>query len=642
MPVGKSSWTCGIDILHHDHRYTILPPSPHPATGMPYSWVVEDRPSAMPQWLADLITDTPAPQPSRQLRTVRDDTSIADWYTANHDWNEILGAAGWQLVAGSGDDDGSKWRHPNATAASSASIKNGCLFVYSDNTDFPVTEHGDPAGITRFRAYATLEHGGDMSAAARAAMDTRDGPLTRSTTVTVTEREPHTNTDATPEPDSEPATDVVLLPDHLWTARPLYEHIRTAARSRMIAPDALFGAILARVALLADCRYVLPPIVGRYGSLDFLLGLVGRSGAGKGSTLDTAAELLPIAAATSGHRTTEAPLGSGEGMVHAYYEKSYEKDENGKRQLVWRRKYDGILFRVDEGQVLTTLSQRSGQTTMTTIRSAWSGEQLGGTYASEDRKLTLSAGSYRFVAVLAIQPGLAGDILGDHLGGTPQRFVWLSMLDPDAPDDVPEWPGTVDWRPPVWSSLDAAPVNNNRMAQVIHVADEVVREIRSDRRQRLRGGGTSDDHGGLRRLKVAALLAILDERLGVNTDDWRLAGIISDSSERTVEAMWNAITADEDRKIQRDAAKAATTARAVELARGRVNDETDRAARQIANHVHKHYAETNEPCVQRCIRHAIRSSLRGAMVDGISRSVALGWVDEDGEVGFVPGSSRPS
>ncbi|HVA03666.1 MAG TPA: bifunctional DNA primase/polymerase [Acidimicrobiales bacterium] len=32
-------WSCGIDLLQRNHRYTILPPSPHPATGKPYFWV---------------------------------------------------------------------------------------------------------------------------------------------------------------------------------------------------------------------------------------------------------------------------------------------------------------------------------------------------------------------------------------------------------------------------------------------------------------------------------------------------------------------------------------------------------------------------------------------------------------------------
>jgi hypothetical protein len=41
------------------------------------------------------------------------------------------------------------------------------LFVYSSNTPFPQTFPGDTHGQTRFRAYAVLNHNGNMSAAAR-------------------------------------------------------------------------------------------------------------------------------------------------------------------------------------------------------------------------------------------------------------------------------------------------------------------------------------------------------------------------------------------------------------------------------------------------------------------------------------------
>jgi hypothetical protein len=173
---GNNSWTSGIDILHHNHRYTILPPSPHPETGQPYMWDQSGTPGPMPTWLAQLITK-PEEQPAPPLlRTVKDETSIADWFTDNHTWQEILEPSGWVIVSGDGDTDGSKWRHPNASAEWSATIKHGCLFVFSDNTDFDATEDGDPNGYTRFRAWATLEHAGDMSAAAYEAFVRRDGP----------------------------------------------------------------------------------------------------------------------------------------------------------------------------------------------------------------------------------------------------------------------------------------------------------------------------------------------------------------------------------------------------------------------------------------------------------------------------------
>ena len=96
--------------------------------------------------------------------------SVADEYTANTSWADILEPHGWTQADHRQDPDaaGARWLHPTATSACSATISNGCLFVYSPNTPFDVTEGGSPKGYTKFRAYAVLEHGGDMKAAARA------------------------------------------------------------------------------------------------------------------------------------------------------------------------------------------------------------------------------------------------------------------------------------------------------------------------------------------------------------------------------------------------------------------------------------------------------------------------------------------
>ena len=56
----------------------------------------------------------------------------------------------------------------------SATIKHDCLFVYSPNTPFEQTSARDPHGYTVFRAWAVLEHGNDLRAAALAARGLRD------------------------------------------------------------------------------------------------------------------------------------------------------------------------------------------------------------------------------------------------------------------------------------------------------------------------------------------------------------------------------------------------------------------------------------------------------------------------------------
>lgn len=173
-PLTSRELPAGIDLKTRG-GYVVAPPSLHPDTGQPYQWVDVREPVALPDWFADLIRrvslppSTYTPSAEAGIWSMFSGGSIADEYTASTTWAQILRPHGWTLTAGDGDDDGSKWRHPTATSPWSATVRHGCLFVYSPNTPFDVTEaQGDVNGYTRFRAYAVLEHAGDLSAAARA------------------------------------------------------------------------------------------------------------------------------------------------------------------------------------------------------------------------------------------------------------------------------------------------------------------------------------------------------------------------------------------------------------------------------------------------------------------------------------------
>jgi Bifunctional DNA primase/polymerase, N-terminal len=171
-PGGKISSTRlpqGFDVKTHG-GYAVGPPSIHPVTGRPYRW--DDAPIAdPPSWLVDLLRpEVKAPDPFRRpARAINGHgTSIADDYAAATTWRDILEPHGWCIVAGDGDSDGSGWRHPTADSPCSATIRHGCLFVYSTSTPFEPTEASSPRGYTKFRAYAVLNHGGNLTAAARA------------------------------------------------------------------------------------------------------------------------------------------------------------------------------------------------------------------------------------------------------------------------------------------------------------------------------------------------------------------------------------------------------------------------------------------------------------------------------------------
>jgi hypothetical protein len=109
-----------------------------------------------------------------------------------------------------------------------------------------------------------------------------------------------------------------------------------------------------------DHRFALPAIVGRTGSLNIPVGLAGRSGAGKGSVADESQALIGTPTTASDFRVGEAPAGSGEGMVKAFFELRADPDDNRRRVLVRAR--ESVLIRVDEGETLRSLAARQGHT----------------------------------------------------------------------------------------------------------------------------------------------------------------------------------------------------------------------------------------------------------------------------------------
>lgn len=173
-PHGKLSTTGLPGGLEYKDRggYVVGAPSVHPDSGERYVW--RDHPvAAPPGWLADMIVEKSktSRQPEQQGRNEFEagfGASPADQFNASTSWAEILTPHGWSHVGNDSEGDGAVWLHPTHTSKCSATIRNGCLFVYSPNTPFEVTEAGNPEGYTKFRAHAALNHNGDMSAATRA------------------------------------------------------------------------------------------------------------------------------------------------------------------------------------------------------------------------------------------------------------------------------------------------------------------------------------------------------------------------------------------------------------------------------------------------------------------------------------------
>lgn len=315
-----------------------------------------------------------------------------------------------------------------------------------------------------------------------------------------------------------PEVATIHLDDAFWTARPAFGHIRQAAHSRSRSAEVVLHCVLARVAGALPHTLKLPPVVGTAAPLCYFCTPVGPPGSGKSGGAGVAAELVPV----PDYVADQLPVGSGEGIAEVLFDVVSDLDDAGKIVKVKRQVRHNAIVVVDEGEALTALGTRSGSTTLATYRSIWSGQTIGQTNASNDRKRVVPAGSYTFGLIVALQPMMAGALLDDVVAGTPQRFAWAWAIDPSIPDERAPWPGELVWKMPALIP-----------EQMMAVEPAIVGEIRGHDLAVMRGEMELDiqeGHALLLRLKIAGLLAVIDGRLNIDSEDWALAGMVADTS----------------------------------------------------------------------------------------------------------------
>jgi hypothetical protein len=174
------------------------------------------------------------------------------------------------------------------------------------------------------------------------------------------------------------------------------------------------------------------------------------------------------------------------------------------------------------------------------------------------------------------------------------------------------------------------------------VAQSIVDELRAQRRDALLGKPVDrlDTHAGYLRLKVAGLLALLDERVDISVEDWELAGTLTTSSKAVRAWMQGTISADDQRRTYAANERAAERAARVETAKVAATADVARVGRVLGRHVH-HKHTGDDPCTRRCLTQAVKSSDRDQFAAALEHAVAQGWVIEaDGR--YRPGESRPA
>jgi hypothetical protein len=638
VPVGTTLATdpaTGIDMIQAHHRYMVVHPSLHPE-GRVYQWIDEadqetyldgpPEPDELPElpwaWIEGLTVSksdaaraaTPdevrafVAEHTRQTRPAAlrgVERRLAEYVGARHDtlvevacWALREAAAGYYTADAAIDVLHRWWRRV---------------------MDDPARRDGGEFGSAVMWAVAQVAAEPERVAELEAQLSKSESPT------------------PTPPPNIDPETGEIIeqswtnLPEAFWHARPAFEHIRAAAHARMVSADAVLLAVLARVVMLTPPGIALPAIVGSRVSLNLFVSIIDASGGGKSAAVAVARELVP-------HRRDDIadPIlpSSGEGLIEAYMGTRDAGD--GKKERA-QTKTAGLAW-VDEGQGLLAQSERSGSTIMETIRSAWMGGDLGQHNATEERRRWLKAHKYRLSMVVGFQLAYAASLIADGEGGTPQRFTFALASDPSI-DPHAEWPGELDFEPrPTFALGDD-----------ITFDCELVAGIRERRLQRSRGTlvvDPLDTHADLRRMKLAAAVALLEERTHVGAEDWELAVEIDQTScavrSLAVEhARSQAARAEHARALSQANREAlvgdATEARALDL-----------GSRVIARKVHRVGGPTSRRDLHAAAgRHRTAVTLE-ALID---RAVDLGWIveqyveaDHHNDTGqrWVPGDTRPA
>lgn len=586
----------------------------------------------------DRTTSTPVdPVPPSQRAPLQRSTSHvgSSWYDAvidhlthttpivglleHYGWTPMyLDGHGRQLLTRPGKDNG----------VSGSVNTNGRLCVFTTSTPFDAGGH-PPTTYDVLDVIAAYEHHGNRNDAARSIAE-RTGILEAWKVAQAPPARPPANVN----PDTgEIAASSSHLDAAFWNARPYLAHIHQAARSRIVAPAAVLGAVLARVAAFTPPSTRIPPIIGTSAPLSSYFALMAASGGGKSASTGCASELIPnLPPGCVG----PLPLGSGEGLVDAYFEMADDVDGNGKKTRVKRQTRRGALFVLDEGQALSEMTDRKGATIMPNLRSAWSGGDVGQANASIETRRILSAGSYATGLVSLWQYKAAARLMADEDGGTPQRFVFIDTVDATITDDIPEWPGSLPWEPPA-----AVVLGGFHQAHHLELHDDIRTEVVRARIDHVRGTVATpplDAHRRLVKLKIAGLFAVLDNRHHIDLEDWALAERLMSHSD-DVRSWILAEAARVRSEVDQNAARRqATVAVAVEeTVEKRALIAACKAVTRAANRV----APTT--LSRRQANHAVASRHRQliGIDDVLAECERLQWLARDGDDGWRIGTAKP-
>ncbi|HWI68638.1 MAG TPA: hypothetical protein VNS88_09685 [Nitrospiraceae bacterium] len=330
--------------------------------------------------------------------------------------------------------------------------------------------------------------------------------------------------------------------DDFWDYSSELALVRKFAHSKGGSPWAYLGAIMARAVTMIPYNVVMPGSIGGRVSTGLYVALVGDPGQGKGTSTSGSEELMPC-------DIHIAKLGSGEGIIHQYAWR-----DKGDDEVQWYKR--SILFESSEAETMKALANRRDATLMGEVRSAWMSEAIGFGYSDVRKRLILPKLSYRLSVLATFTPSLGSFLLDGIAEGTPQRFLFLPVNDPNIPDrkDRRDVTDQIILRLP---SVDENEIVDVKVPKWIR--DDMI-DAHTDKSRRDFGTMTDEEmletHSNLLRLKVAFALGIIlnshrrDYR--VTADDWDLSDYVMGKHRETRDKLMTAAEAVANKKDKKE------------------------------------------------------------------------------------------
>lgn len=339
-----------------------------------------------------------------------------------------------------------------------------------------------------------------------------------------------------------------------WGSRQLLSWIRDYARSSRVSPWALLGCILSRISVSVSPRVVTEPLCddGLPGTLNLFVAVVGEPGAGKNRAMSMAKNLIPNI-----QKATVTSPASGEAIAAFFAARSHETDEDGGNDMECLSPRALLTF--SEVGTLEALAKRNGSTIVESLKKAFSGDDLGESTKSEDRRLMVPEYGYRLALQIGVQPAKSGVLFDDVYGGLPQRFLFVPTTDGMAPDERPQRPEGklpihLDRLPDGYLNVDKEAINTlyaaGSRANMLNggdahypllkvtMPDAASKEADENYLKSLRHARSADPldvRATELKVRLSALLALADGRTSADDSDWTCASEIVRQSAETRE-----------------------------------------------------------------------------------------------------------